>query len=237
MVVHTRKRHSIFNLTSSLKTIGRSVARRSRRSIALQAVKDKRIRTQVLNVLGKDITKELKSMCSLCTSSILRTDKLLSFSWSDLEKELQDLAPTLYVLLDRALEIHISPSRAKGRKTNKYRRVRKDGILGLCAALLCRYRNQSMNLLQRLVSVILYRGGASKQACLLCVDVTEVHLHNLYRCLPGCRSCCCACHTSVQSRTLTSLAWITTSRHVVGKRAFCKEDPQCRLACTLRTDN
>ena len=159
-------RPRVLRLTSSLKRLGRSVGRRSRRSIALQALKDSRIRKQVLAILTKDIQKELKAMCATGKASLLRAIEpaaLTSFSWKALGAELQQIAPTLFSILDGSLHVHIPPSQMKRRKTDKLRRVSKAAIVGLCAAILCRYRNQSMNLVQRLVSVILYKGGANKQ--------------------------------------------------------------------------
>ena len=103
-------------------------------------------------------------MCSMKKPSLLRsTEQLASFSWASLGAEVQQTAPTLYAFLDHVLQLHTAPSREKRKKTMKYRRVKKEGIMGLCTAILCRYRNHSMNLIQRLISIILYRGGASKQ--------------------------------------------------------------------------
>ena len=102
-------------------------------------------------------------MCAVKKKSLLTSSDpsaLASFSWDSFEKEVQETAPTLYSLLDGALTVHTPPSRRKG---NNFRRVGKEGILRLCAAILCRYRNQSMNLVKRIVSLILHRGGASKQ--------------------------------------------------------------------------
>lgn len=150
-------------LTSSLKRIGRSVGRRSRKSIALQCMKDGRIRTRILKVLGKYIQKEIATMCTLKKESILRMSEptaLQKFSWEALATEVKETAPNLFGILDGSLQVQVTPSQQKGRKS---RRVNKTAILGLCTAILCRYRNQSMNLVQRLVSLILYKGGASKQ--------------------------------------------------------------------------
>ena len=85
------------------------------------------------------------------------------FSWEDFNTELEKTAPNLFALLNGILHVHSPPSQRKRRKSDKLRHVNKNAILGFCAALLCRYRNQSMNLVQRLISMVLYRGGANKQ--------------------------------------------------------------------------
>ena len=58
-------------LTSSLKRIGRSVGRRSRKSIALQSMKDSGIRTMALKILAKDAQKELAALCTIGNASVL----------------------------------------------------------------------------------------------------------------------------------------------------------------------
>ena len=54
---------------------------------------------------------------------------------------------------------------SKVRKTSH--RVRQSQIIGLSAAILLRYRNHSMNLVQRILSVLLYNGHVSKQVRLI----------------------------------------------------------------------
>ena len=177
-------RGRVHRLTSSLKRIGRSVGRRSRKSIALQSMKDSGIRRMVMKILAKDVRKELAALCTVRNASVMRATEpiaLRSFSWESFGTEVKETAPSLFAVLDGSLEVHVPPSREKRRKTGKTRRVSKAAILGLCTAILCRYRNQSMNLVQRLVSILLYKGGANKQVCLPphCVNVfTTYHNHN-----------------------------------------------------------
>ncbi len=54
----------VFRLSRSLKRLGRSVGRCNRKSIALQAVQDKRICMQVVKFLGtKSHKRNLKNVC------------------------------------------------------------------------------------------------------------------------------------------------------------------------------
>ena len=183
-----RLQHRVYRLTGSLKRIGLSVGRNSHKSIALQCMKDKGIKMFLLKILAKDVQKELAALCAIKKRSILRQTEplaLQTFSWESFATEVKLTAPTLFAVLDGSLEVHIPPSREKRRKTGKTRRVSKAAILGLCTAILCRYRNQSMNLVQRLLSVLLYKGGANKQVrfalCTLTVPFTLMyHNHNRY---------------------------------------------------------
>jgi len=72
--------------------------------------------------------------------------------------ELQDTAPTLLHLLRSCVTVKKPPSHQW--KTN---RSRDTTIVGLCAAILLRHRNYQMNLVQRVISIMLYSGHASKQ--------------------------------------------------------------------------
>ena len=119
-----------------------------------------------MRILVNSIQKELDAMCSLKSPSMLRRSDLFAlslFSWEDFNTKVEKTAPNLFALLNGILHVHSPPSQRKRRKSDKLCRVNKNAILGFCAALLCRYRNQSMNLVQRLISLVLYRGGANKQ--------------------------------------------------------------------------
>ena len=50
----------------------------------------------------------------------------------------------------------------KGIKCRASYRVNDEAVIGICAAILIRHQNPQMNLLQRLISMILYNGHAPK---------------------------------------------------------------------------
>ena len=130
--------------------------------MARQAVNDGRIRVHVLDMLGQNVRKEMCRMSMISKPSYLRgsaPQDVVSFSWDCIVHELQEKAPTLYSLLHSATSVTISPSKA--RKTS--RRAKQIPIIGICAAILLQCRCHSMNLVQRLLSILLYNGGASKQ--------------------------------------------------------------------------
>ena len=90
-------------------------------------------------------------MCSHNVNSILRkTSALSSFRWVDLVNELEAHVPTLMMILNSAT------------KTRCYRSNRI-GVIGMCAALLLKFRYSRMSLVQKLISTILYAGHTGKQ--------------------------------------------------------------------------
>ena len=70
------------------------------------------------------------------------------FRRKNLIKELPQHAPTLLHVL-------------KGCTLTKHKKNR-NATIGMCAAILLRFRNQKMNLLQRIISLILYAGHSAK---------------------------------------------------------------------------
>ena len=158
--------------------MGRNISRRDRVSLARNVLKDVCIRENVLNGLGKCIQKELADMCSRKKPSLLRqcepgkknlcvalllyhhthAERLQQFNWDLLRAELEERAPVLHKLLNMCVDVK--------RKKRPYRstyRTSNAAALGICAATLLRHKNQHMNALQHIISLILHRGHAGKQ--------------------------------------------------------------------------
>jgi len=167
-------RAQVIPRSSGLKTMARSIGRRSHSSVARQAMRSPKIRAVCLNVLEKDIQKDLTNVASTrqC-SSCLRENTLgalENFSWEKLHAELRLTAPTFY----RILEACVNVKRRK-RVTKKKPRMHcpsNSAVLGVCAALVLRHRNRNLNLVQRIVSLILHSGHSSKKVLLYpCIHV------------------------------------------------------------------
>ena len=95
------------------------------------------------------LRKEIATLCSNLVPSVLRdksNDGLKSFQWKCLLDELQTHAPMLLEIL---------------KSCTKVRRPQQ-AVIGVITAILCRNRRNSASLIQRLISVILYSGHASK---------------------------------------------------------------------------
>ncbi len=158
----------IRHLSRSLKKLGKSVGRMNRRSNARQVVNDRRIKERVVTLLGEKIRSEME-MCSLRDISILRSTSpgvLQTFKWESVLTEMQELAPNLLGFLRSCVQrTRKVPSKGQTPGQRTYR-ASDDTVVGVCAAILLRHRSQSMNLVQRMVSLLLYSGHAPKQVCL-----------------------------------------------------------------------
>ena len=157
-------------LKSGLKTLAQGLARHSHLTIARQALKDQKIRSILLRLLVTDLQSELKKMCTLKSNSCLRQRSitaLSSFTWDKLLSEMASVAPTVLQILQGCATVKRRKRLAKkGIRKGKMPKssARKDSaVVGMCTAILLRHRSQRMNLVQRLLSVILHSGHASKE--------------------------------------------------------------------------
>ena len=133
--------------------MGKAVARKNHRTVAEECWKSPNISKHVMHKLGTMLRQELKMMCSDSTRSVLRTQSLSdnpTFSWSTIYSELQLHAPLLFNLLS-------SLTRTRHVRSNQ------KAVMCVCAAVLLKYRFPQMSLLQKVVSLIMYAGHASKQ--------------------------------------------------------------------------
>ena len=156
------RRPKVRCISSSLKGLSRSVSRLNRLSIARRCMKDKQIKGKIFDLLGSEIQHELTAMCSKKLVSCFRCtsrDQLEASSWTTLASEIENRAPTLHSLLKICTDVR--------RVTRPLKRVRRrtsnEIVRVVCASIILRHRNQEMNLLQKIISVILHRGGAAKQ--------------------------------------------------------------------------
>ena len=146
-----------YTLTPSRKALGKHVARANKLAVARDCIRDPAQRNFVVRVLGHQLLCELPSLCSDKVASILRASdlsKLSSFTWDALLSEMSEHAPTLLGLLKICT--------VKRNKSHSYN-TRRSAVMSLCVALLCKLQNKSMNLVQKLISLILYTGHCSKE--------------------------------------------------------------------------
>lgn len=147
---------------SGLKKLARNVGLRRHKPIARAVVGMKVLRKHVIRALSGEIQKELTTMVSKKNGSILRDmsrDGYAKFSWDSLITELEKHAPVLLQFLTGCVHVQ----RRVRKKVKKNCSPKKNSIVGLCAAILLRNRNTHMNLFQRIISVILDAGHASKR--------------------------------------------------------------------------
>lgn len=162
-MVNYPKRSRLFPLNDSLKKLGKSLGRRNHASVANQAVKHSKIRKNVIERLGRLMASEMRSSCSIKNSSLLRNttrNDMQAFKWVNVVKELKSTAPVTVSLLNECCK-----KMGRDRSRLSAFTLNSSMIIGLICAVLLRARNQNMNLIQKMISLVLYRGHASKQVC------------------------------------------------------------------------
>ena len=90
-------------------------------------------------------------MCSHTVVSVLQSkskDALQAFQWSKLAEQMIDHAPLLTEILTACVHSKSTPN--------------TDAIVGLCGSIF-NCRNKSMNLVQKIISIILYSEHSGKQ--------------------------------------------------------------------------
>ena len=142
-------------LTPNRKHLGRALARRSNYAIVSDILNSQVTRDYLLKKVGVLLRKELTSMSSDKTESILGKQNmadLKSFSWSKVLNELSSNAPIL-------LSILFSCTHTRKPRTNK------NAVIGMCSAILLKFRNSKMSMVKKMLSLILYAGNSGKQVC------------------------------------------------------------------------
>ena len=138
-----------YSMTPVRKKLCKTIARGSYRALAMRCLENENIRTHIVDGIGRMIRKEVAKLCSNGANSIL-CDKsngtLQSFQWKQLEDELETHSTTLFNILKKCTK----------------NSSQKRSLIGVIAAIMCKHRRGSASLIQRLVSIILYSGHASK---------------------------------------------------------------------------
>lgn len=137
-------------MTPRRKHLGKAVARRSQKMIALECMKDPSTRQVLVKLFGKQVRKEVRSMASESFLSSQSKDDLKEFQWDRLHAELSLKAPVLLSILLDATKTRVP-------------RPNSHIVIGTCAAILLKHRNAKLSLLQKIISLVLYAGHASKQ--------------------------------------------------------------------------
>lgn len=139
-------------------------------SLARKCLDDAMVKKYIIKCIGTILQIEIAKLCSNKNSSVLK-DKTMSaletFSWDKLTSEMKVSAPTLLSILT---------SCTNTRRANNNR----DSIIGAVCAMLCKHRNPTASLFQRMMSIILYSGHASKRVsrCIAIPDLSCEHENN-----------------------------------------------------------
>ena len=150
-MVHEKKQYK-YVLTPKRKKIGKAIARRNMTRAVHEVFQNPVMYAQVLIKLGIVLRKELKVVCSDKVNSVLRCGKIKEFTWSELKQNLSDHALTL-------LSILYSCTKTKTPRGRDNRLA----VIGTVAAILMKYRNLTLSVLHKIISLILYAGHSSAQ--------------------------------------------------------------------------
>ena len=163
-------------LTPTRQKFGSLVARGSKVAIADECMKIKDLKVAVINKVGKMIREEVWVLCSNKSHSILKsTDPkiLKKFNCDSVITEMEKYTPTLLRILKECTK----PLKARKKKTQQKRPQvtspnNQHAVIAMCTAILCKNRRPSMCLVQKMISLILQAGRASKQVHVQYIVVT-----------------------------------------------------------------
>ena len=142
-----------YKLTPSRKHIGKALARRSKKALALECMKNEGVKKYILQLVGKIVHTEMKEFCSERGDSVLQNRDptlLKTFTWKTVKRETTTHAPVLVKILES--------TGIKGKNRPNF-----DAVVSVCVALLARNRNPRMNLVSKVLSLILYAGHSAKE--------------------------------------------------------------------------
>ena len=133
--------------------MGKAIARRSKATVVRECINDPMMFKYVVNHISRILQSELRKMCSSEVNSVLKQQMptyFQDFTWDMLLKEAELHAPVLLALMKAC-------TKTKSPRSNRY------GTMGMCIAILLKYRYDKMCLVQKILSLILYAGHSSKQ--------------------------------------------------------------------------
>ena len=131
------------------------LARGTYKQIAHAAWKNPSIRSELVELMAKEVEKETSHLCSKKEPSCLRkTDKenMLSFSMEKVAVEIKDRAPLFHSLLSAACIS--SRSRAKTEAKNSHY-----GAVAMATAICLKNRSRYMIAAQLLITIFLYHSN------------------------------------------------------------------------------
>ena len=146
-------KHRVFQVGRSLRSVGRAVGRRRRKSIVNQVMKDVRMRNVVVEKVGKLVKKEMIYTCSQDAKSMYGNkclEDLRLFQWSTLAYDMRWTMPTLF----RILQLCITKEEGK------------DIVTAFIGGVILKQHNERMTFLQCLFSILLYSSHSPKQVLL-----------------------------------------------------------------------
>ena len=146
------KRHSVYRLTRSLRSLGRSPGKRRKGSIVNQVMKDATMRRMIVLQVGKMVKREVEYTCTREAGSmygITDLKELSSFEWKTLASDMKRTMPTLFNILQKCV--------------NANDELKKSIVTAFIGGIIVKQNNETMAILQRLFSILLYSSHSPKQ--------------------------------------------------------------------------
>ena len=125
------------------------------------------LRPELVTAMCHTVRAEIKCVCSDSQDLILQMKNktaLENFTWETVWSELEQKAPTLTEILHG-----LAPTSKQGSEHIK-------PALSVCASILLKLRNDKVNLVQSVISLVMKAGHASKQARL----ITQLRFYRLF---------------------------------------------------------
>lgn len=136
-------------LPSDMHSLGKALARGTLKSVAQAAFQCTSLRPHIEELVGKEVSRECKNLCSLSNPSILRSmskDAVVKFSWAAVSEELKSRVPLFYNVL------------LSGSGKNE-----DSAAITNAAAVVLKQRDKAMSLVQYITGLTLKMGKTSKQ--------------------------------------------------------------------------
>ena len=125
--------------------------------LALCVRGNENICSHAVTILGNMIHKEVKTIASKKVESTLlfkSKNCITNFKWATVHGEMVSHTPLLCKILTAA-------TKTRAEQQNQA------AVIGICFAVIMKQRNPTLNLLQKIISLILYSGHSSKLVSLL----------------------------------------------------------------------
>lgn len=134
--------------------------RKNKWKCATESLKEPLIRDYIIKKLLTWVNKEIKCLCSSKVNSFLRSLDVTGFSWDAVITQVKSHAPLFFAFMQACMHT-MTPWK------------NHSAVLGMCTAILLKHRCRDMNLVQKVLSLVLYVGNARKQVLfiILAVDI------------------------------------------------------------------
>lgn len=148
--------------------------RKNKWKCATESLKEPLIRDYIIKKLLTLVNKEIKCLCSSKVNSFLRSSDVTGFSWDAVITQVKSHAPLFFAFMQACMHT-MTP------------RKNHSAVLGMCTAILLKHRCRDMNLVQKVLSLVLYVGNARKQVLFIILAIDILYYFFTCRCFSGYR--------------------------------------------------